>query len=288
MKITFDCLPCFIKHTIEISERFSNGNIEFQEKMLRKLFKRLSTIDFSLTPPELAGEIHQYLREELKIEDPYKQIKIDSNLTAEKIIPELRNNINFASQPNLMALKYSIAGNIIDSGISAETPLNEIMDSIKMAENEKPEIDHSVELLHKLENSNRIVVLGDNAGEIFFDRLLLERLVKKDRKIFYVVKSGPILNDALEEDAFKAGINEFAIIVPNGTQIPGNPQKRIFKDVLDLINSADLVLSKGQANFETLSDFKHKNLFFLLRAKCDVIAEKAGVKRGAFIVKKQN
>lgn len=282
MNITLECLPCFVKHTLQVLKDFS-PNEDSNERVLRKVLSRMAELDFKLTPPEFAGEIHSLIREELNCKDPYSEIKRNSNLLAEKLVDKLEEKIASSENPLHKSVLYSIAGNIIDSGVCTVTSIDEIMTSIEMAEQEVPAIDDYIKLEQAIVEAKTILVLGDNAGEIVFDRLLLKN-IPAGKKLFYAVKSGPILNDAIVEDAHSAGIENYAQVIENGTQIPGTPLARVSADFLKIYHNADLIISKGQANFETLTGIIDERVFFLLRAKCNVIARKAGVKQGSFMV----
>lgn len=285
MFITLDCLPCFVKHAIEAARIFTEDE-EIREKIVKKVISNMAEMDFKQSPPEFAGEIHAFIRKELDMEDPYKEIKQNGNETSALLVEELRKKVVVSDKPVELAIRYSIAGNIIDSGIKAVTDLSEIMNSIDMAEKEALGLDHMKELVDEIDKNDEIMILGDNAGEIFFDVLLLEQL--KNKKITYAVKGSPILNDATEEDALAADIQSYAEIISNGTNIPGTSLPNVTSEFMNKFNSAKLVIAKGQANFETLSDCVHPNLFYLLRAKCPVVANMANVKLGTFIVGNHN
>jgi len=253
------------------------------DAMVRDVIRQMAEVDFALTPPEFAAEVHAMIRSRLGIADPYLQIKRDANRFAARLIPELEKRLEKSSDRLRQALLYSIAGNIIDSGVSAVTPDSEVMQSIEMAEAQSPAIDHSEKLLRELRRAEKIVILGDNAGEIYFDRLLLQEL-KKDN-ITYIVKGSPILNDALHEDAIEAGIDRYARVLDTGVAIPGTVLRKCLPAVLEAIQAADVIVSKGQANFETMGECADPRVFFTLRAKCHVIAREIGVPQGSFVIK---
>lgn len=285
MVITLDCLPCFVKHAVEVARIFTD-NEQMREKIVKNVVSQMGKMDFKQSPPEFAAEMHSYIRKELNMSDPYKEIKQNANKTSESLVQELRKKVLTSEKPIELAIRYAIAGNIIDSGIKAVTDLSEILKSIDMAEKESLGLNHMQDLLVEIDKNDEIMILGDNAGEIFFDALLLEQL--QNKKIIYAVKGSPILNDATEEDALEAKIDKYATIISNGTNIPGTSLSRVSSEFMAAFNSAKLVIAKGQANFETLSNCVHPNLFFLLRAKCPVVAQMADVKLGTFIVGNHN
>lgn len=285
MVITLDCLPCFVRHAVEAATIFTEDEA-VRENIVKKVMSNMVKMDFKQTPPEFAGEIQAYIRKELNMEDPYKVIKDNANKTAAKLAVELRKKVLDAADPVKLAIRYAIAGNIIDSGISAVTELSEILHSIDMAEKEPLGLDHMDLLLSEIDKNDEIMILGDNTGEIYFDVLLLEQL--KNKKITYVVRGSPILNDVTVEDAIEANVQSYGKILSNGSNIPGTSLNKVSNEFLQAFNSAKLVISKGQGSFETLSDCVHPNLFYLLRAKCPVVAKLANVKLGTFIVGNHN
>ena len=281
MNITIDCLPCFVRHTVEVLREFTDDEA-VQEYVLREILRMIADLDFTKSPPEFAAEVHALIRKCLHIADPYRKIKDDSNRLAESLYPILENRVRLSDDPLKLSLLYAIAGNIIDSGVSAVTSEDEVLASIEMAENICPAIDHSGLLFQKISEASNILILGDNAGEIVFDRLFLQQL--KSKNIFYAVKGAPILNDALREDALWAGIDKYATILDTAVAIPGTVLEKSSPELNDAFRSAEVILAKGQANYETLSDLNDPRLFFALRAKCSVISRKVGVRQGSFVV----
>ncbi len=282
MNITLDCIPCYVRHTVEVIRQFSDNEV-LQEKVVKKILSLIAELDFSQSPPEFAGVVHGIIRETLRCDDPYLEIKNNSNQLAETIVARLKAGLQDHSDKLGRSILYSIAGNIIDSGVSAITSDSEVEKSVWMAENVAPEINDLKELKIRIRDAAKIIILGDNAGEIVFDRLMLENF-PKNKELFYVVKSGPILNDSTSEDAVAVGIDKYARVVANGTRTPGTPLSLVSQEFMDVFNEADLIISKGQANFETLSHLRDSRIFFLLRAKCHVIARLANVSQGSFIV----
>jgi uncharacterized protein with ATP-grasp and redox domains len=132
-----------------------------------------------------------------------------------------------------------------------------------------------------LHESPAILYLADNAGETVFDRVLIEHL---DRPVTYVVKAAPIINDATFEDAVAAGIDRIAEIIDNGSNAPGTLLDQCSEAFLESFHQAELIIAKGQANYESLSR-EPAPIFFLLQAKCRVIARDLGVATGDIILR---
>ena len=130
-------------------------------------------------------------------------------------------------------------------------------------------------------NAQDILYLADNAGEIVFDRLLIEQLPMQ--KITVVVKGFPIINDATMEDAVAAGLTEIVSVIDNGSDAPGTILEICSDAFVSRFEQADLIITKGQGNYETLSDID-KNIYFILKAKCPVIASDLGCPIGQMVL----
>jgi uncharacterized protein with ATP-grasp and redox domains len=189
--------------------------------------------------------------------------------------------------PLITAIRLAIAGNIIDYGALEEF---NICQMIKTVLKEKFSIDDYKKFEQKLTYAKELLFFSDNAGELVFDKLLLETILKKKKlqKIRYVVKGGPIINDATIHDAVYVGLNtlpnvEF-LTISNGE--PGTGPPRNSQIVKKWIEDHDLVISKGQGNYEGLSEYN--NIFFLLIAKCPIIPSDLGVNKFDMVLKYQS
>jgi uncharacterized protein with ATP-grasp and redox domains len=279
MRTYLNCVPCFVRQALEASIMATNDRA-LQEKALKKVLSELGKTSFEgKIPSDIAHKVHRIVREVTRNKDPYRKLKAEYNKKALKIYPGLKRMVARSKDRLLTATKLAIAGNIIDFGPGSEFDLEKTIEEV-MA---KDLTVNNFDLFRRaLQKSKTVVYLGDNAGEIVFDRILLEEL--KDREITFFVKGGPIINDATVEDAKFAGIAKIAEIrtVSNGES--GTGPKRNSKSFINLLKSADIVISKGQGNYETLSDVK-ANIFFLLKVKCPTIARDVGVEIGDIVVK---
>ena len=183
------------------------------------------------------------------------------------------------SDPFNIALRLSIAGNVMDYGANSSFDIHQTIDHVIEAE---LAIDHTKELREKIKEAKKILYLGDNAGEIVFDKLFIEIMMHHD--VTYVVKGGPVLNDATIEDAIAVGMDLSADIISNGFDAPSTILSNSSQEFVNKFNEADLIISKGQGNFEGLAGYHDPRVFYLLMAKCDVISEILKVKKGSFVV----
>jgi uncharacterized protein with ATP-grasp and redox domains len=283
MKLNLDCIPCFQRQALQ-AVRFISKDEELHQKVLREVTKKLLESNWDSTPPELAHEVHKIVKSLTNEKDPYKEVKRESNDLVLKMYPVLKEEVEESRDPLRTAVRLAIAGNIIDFGPLQEFNLEKtVRDVLK----KKFAIDDYEKLKKNLKNAETLLFFTDNAGEIGFDRLLVETFLKarKLRKISFVVKGGPIINDATIEDAVYMGLcdlpNVKFLTLSNGEA--GTGPKRSSQTVKSWIKKHDLVISKGQGNYEGLSE--HNGLFFMLMAKCPVIASDLGVKVGDIILK---
>jgi len=284
MKVHLDCIPCFLKQSLEAA-RMSTDNEETHEHVMKEVLKHLENIDFKKSPPELSREVHRIIRNIAKTDDPYKKVKVESNEKIKKIFEKLKERVKESDDPLVSSIKLAIVGNVIDFGTMNRFNVDEMIEHA--LEREFDDRDYPV-FKKELKESKSILYLADNTGEIFFDKLLLEELNNRDKKITYVVKQNPIINDALEEDAEFAGINKIADIITydNDQRIstPGVVMEYASDEFKRAYEKADMVISKGQGNYEGLSD-TNRRVFFLLVAKCPLVARDIGSNVGKLILK---
>lgn len=277
MKLFLDCIPCFQKQVLFTVKDLDD---KLKSKILRKVMILLCDTSWELTPDEIANKAYNLIREETGIADPYKQIKKQSNKMAMELYPKLKTEMKSIRQKDRLyiAANLAIAGNIIDYGPAFEFDLGK---TIKEVLNKEPAINDFDILSEKVMSAESLLYFADNAGEIALDKMFIQEMItirgKPFNHISFVVKGGPIINDAMIEDAYEVGINELPNVVfykiGNGQE--GTGPNRWEDVVKEWIKEHDLVISKGQGNFEGLSE--NSNIFFMLIAKCPVIAKEIGV-----------
>lgn len=276
MKINLDCIPCFQRQALQ-AVRFISDDERLHEQVLKKVMKTLLELEWDSTPPEMAREVHKLIRSLMKENDPYKEVKKESNDLVLKMYPRCKGIVERSKDPLRTAIRFAIAGNIIDFGALQEFNLKK---TIKEVLKKKFAIDDYKRLKEKLKDAKTLLFFTDNAGEIGFDRLVVETILKKRKidRIRFVVKGGPIINDATFEDAVYMSLDELPnvefLTVSNGDV--GTGPNRSSQKVKGWIEEHDLVISKGQGNYEDLSEYN--GIFFMLMAKCPIIASDLGVK----------
>lgn len=282
MQTYYECLPCLLRQTVDAAKMVTESS-ETQEKILRYVLTEMSKMDMSDPSPYMAQVIYRYIREITQIDDPYLEVKKEFNELALSMLPEMRRMVQNAEDPFKTAVKIAVAGNIIDFGPKGDISHQEVWDTVQDCINQPLRFNSSDELKRKIQQSPRILYLGDNAGEIVFDYLLLELM--PTGKITYVVKGKPIINDATMEDAVETGLTDLVRVIDNGSDAPGTILKSCSPEFLKEFEQVDLIIAKGQANYETLSQVKDKNIFFLLKVKCPVLAKDVGCERGDLVLK---
>ncbi len=253
-------------------------DIEIQVDAMKKMLQILGKSDGSETPPYLSDQLHSILREIPGYSNPYAEAKRNSNQIALGFLNKLRDLAKQGSDPLEQGLKIGAAGNIVDILNAREYHLWDEVENVIRQDLLGGGLGNFRRMLSE---SSYLLYLADNAGETVFDRVFIETL---DIPVIYVVKGGPILNDATMDDALESGINQVAEIVDTGSSAPGTILEICSQDFKDLFDEAPLVLAKGQANFETIEEQGEK-VFYLLRAKCPLIARVIGEPHGSLILK---
>jgi len=279
MKISRECIYCLARQAVEIAEE-ATSNITMQEEIIKKSLKELGEMDFNETAPEIAFRMHQHAKNITGIDDPYTRLKEQYNEIAKEIYEKIIEEkwLDKAEDCFDMACRLAIAGNIIDFSVGLKLGHSDIVKSVEDS------IRHDIfgtgtnALREAIDKSKNIMYIADNSGEIIFDKNL------PLNKVTYVVKGGPIVNDATMHDAIITGVADLVKVIDNGHSAQGTILKDCSSAFKSAFSEADLIISKGQANFETLSDIKDKTIFYLLRAKCSSVVSVIGCKRMDYVL----
>ncbi len=267
MNTTYDCIPCFIRQSLD-AVRFATSDEEIHESVLRNVLIAVSRMDLKKSPPVMGQKIHRIIRTLSGSSDPYRNVKREFNQYALSLYPALKELIENSPARFETAVRLAIGGNIIDFGVNADvdqTVLNKTIES-SLSDPLLGDMEYFQESIWSAKN---ILYLGDNTGEIVFDRLLIEQL-PIDR-VTFAVRGSPVINDATYTDALETGMTDIVNVVDNGSDAPGTVVEECSDTFKSLFQDADIVIAKGQGNYETLSD-TCKKIVFLLKVKCPVIA----------------
>lgn len=271
VKLQDKCLPCIVNQAIKVADIVG---LEDKSKLLKRVFSYLSQVDYEqITSPELIGEIFTVIKEETGSSDPYQETRHKYNRMFLERIPEFEREIGKAANSFEAAIKYAIIGNVIDFNPIHELSIQDVEDMFEKLKKEDLEINHVSQLMEEIRIANNILYLGDNCGEICLDKILVKTIKELNPKcqVFFATRGAAVVNDSIEEDAYMVGMDKFATVVSNGDSSLGTVLHRTAGEFQKLYEKADIVIAKGQANYECLSTEK-KNIYFLLMTKCTVIA----------------
>jgi len=282
MIFDYRCFFCFAR----AYERMLDNEIlspEEKKQLASEMFGLFSNVKNDLVIPALSRELHLLLKKISSNPDPYKDVKKQSNDLVLAMYPELKKLVFNSVNQFDSALRLAIAGNIIDYGVSNNFDLQGTIDKVL---NSEFAIDNSAELNQALLHANTVLFLGDNCGEMVFDKLFIETIMHPN--LIYAVRGEPVINDSTLADAKYVGMDLVADVISNGYDAPSTILEQCSSEFLEVFNRADVIISKGQGNLEGLLGKTAKEVYFLLMVKCDVIADVLKVKKGDFVVKKQN
>ncbi|MGD8781203.1 MAG: ARMT1-like domain-containing protein [Ignavibacteria bacterium] len=268
------CIPCIINQAYKAAKLFSNGDKDLQFKLVKDASKEIQNIDEDYTAPLFSAVIQASIEKELGVKNPYKKLKESNLKEAEKYIPYVQTLIDNSNDKIEIAIRAAITGNTIDLGAN---PDFDLMDDVNKITSNDIVLSALPKFKSDFEKAELILYIGDNYEEALFDKLLLNELSPK--KIVYAVRSKPILNDVTLEDAYNLGIDKICEVMESGSKVAGTVLSQCTKEFIDLYNKADMVISKGQGNFETLLN-EERPIYFLFKVKCDTIANRAGLPEG--------
>jgi len=277
MKTYLDCIPCAMQQALRAG-RMATSDENKIKQILNKTADIVKTIPIQATPVEIGMKVYRTVREVTGVYDPYKTIKQQHIEETKSIYPELEKIMLESRDKLLTAIRIAIAGNVIDLGVNKSFDI--VKDVKNILKQDFAVFDYNAFKI-QLEKTENILYIGDNVGESVFDKILIKELKKP---VKYAVRSIPIINDVTLEDAIASGLDEVAELIDSGCESPGIILKHSTPEFLELFNNSGLVISKGQGNFEGLSDC-NRQVFFLLKTKCKILSNHLGVKEGSIILK---
>lgn len=271
MKINEQCLPCLVNQAIKTARL---ANAENREALYSKIFAQMSRMDFSKTNPEIIGENYRLIKEHVGSADPYREIKSYYNQLFSEQMDTFEQQIHSLED----AVKYAIVANIIDFNPIHGNVQENVQHFFSDMENLSLIVNDVGALRRDVETAKSILYIGDNCGEICFDKLLIRRIktLNPHCTVYFGVRGEAVVNDSTEEDAYAVGMDECATVISNGDYALGTVLSRVSPAFREVYRNADVVIAKGQANYESLSD-ENQNIYFLLMVKCKTIAEYIGV-----------
>ncbi|MFC1481821.1 DUF89 domain-containing protein [Candidatus Neomarinimicrobiota bacterium] len=280
MKSQPECLVCMMNQAWNTA-KIATAEDDARKEIMNRTARLIQQTDLELTPADNSKPVYDIVAQVTGDEDPYHDLKRQSNQEALSLLPQLRQTVGQSEDRMATALHIAVAGNIIDLGIGHAYDLSSDIDTILQTDFA---IDNTEAFKRDLVAGRRLLMLGDNSGEIVFDRLLIEEFLGVNISVTYCVKSKPIINDVTMEDARAAGIYGLVPVIETGSGHIGINFDHASAEFLQAFYAADTILAKGQGNFETCNN-RDENIYFLLKAKCNVVAGELGVEMGAIVFK---
>lgn len=285
MKLSIECLPCLFNQALRLA-RVHIDSEEAQRCLLRRIMKELANLEDDASAPYAAQKIQRILKDFLQNPDPYREEKYYYNAEMLKLEKEFEELIRSADDQLNVALKLAAAGNVIDFGPGYDLSREKVLAVIRQTlEKDFPAAPFG-ELKSRLQASKRLLYLGDNCGEIVLDKLFI-RTIKEYHphlEVKFATRGAPAINDITEEDAYLVGMDAYAEIINNGTDIPGTVLEHCSLGFQDIFNESDLVIAKGQGNFESLYGCGKDDLYYIFLCKCDLFAQRCGAEKNDIIL----
>jgi uncharacterized protein with ATP-grasp and redox domains len=278
MRVHPECYPCFLKQTL-IALNTDIFDDALKHDVMKAVLEDVKGAELEKSPAHATTLIHRRIRGMLG-RDPFRAIKSEYNAKALALYPGLRELVSGSPDPLETAARLAIAGNVIDFGIFTSVDME---GTIGRALARPPEVDHYQAFRQEVEEAREILYLLDNAGEAVFDKLLIETLASRGKKVTAVSKGAPVINDCTIEDALEAGISQVAEVISNGSDAVGTILEMASEGFRERFENAGLLISKGQGNFETLLG-RGENIFFLFQSKCGVVSRVLGLPEGSMLL----
>ncbi len=274
----YRCIYCLMK---SYGNRLEKANIPVtaKEQFTRGMLGILNEKWYGISAPDCARDIQNLYRSVINDPDPFLEMKRESNNTVLEMYGDLEEMVQRSPDPFLTAVRLAIAGNIIDFAVHDHCDLQGTMDQVLKSDFA---IDHTGPMREELRRAQKVLYIGDNAGEIVFDKLLITEMSHPG--LIFSVRGAPAINDATMEDAEYVGMTGVTRVISSGYDAPTTVVSRSGDVFRRCYEEADLILSKGQGNLEGLIGEHDRRIYFLLMVKCDVIAEYLGVEKGSYVV----
>ncbi len=280
MKTYLECIPCFVRQALEAARDLGLDD-EAAGSLLRRTLGLALRLDWNVPPPVMGRDIHRLIREVMDDADPYLRRKISDTDIALGLLPRIEEAVTDSAHPFLTAVKFSIAGNSIDLGAKTHRDID-VEEVFRSALNSPVDGAAVDRLARACADAGNVLFLADNAGEIVFDRPLLEQIGPD--KITVVVRGAPAINDATLDDARRSGLTDRFRVISNGSDTPGTWLDECSESFNREFEKAELVIAKGQGNYETLND-QSREVFFLFKVKCDLVADELDVPKGTYVAR---
>ena len=283
MQVFPECVPCLTSRVL-YEAKLSSTDVTTQLKAEEAAVKTMCRMGFEGPIALLSTEVHRAVYRILGDDDPYRHVKRLANETAVKLLPTVQSLIQTSSDPFRSAVIAAIIGNTFDFGVLGfEVATDDFEKEVATIYRHGLDIDDTDAIKPLL---NDVVYVADNVGEIVYDGLLIEQMRKLGARVTLVVRGGSILTDATMEDVWEFGLDKVADgVMTTGSNAIGIKLDEIPAELRDILPRASLIIAKGMANYEMLSEYSFKPVAYLMRVKCAPVAESVGARVGDFIAK---
>ena len=281
MKAKADCIPCMFKQALNTG-RIVTEDPDLHLRILQELAGRIGDLSMDNTPAGISQTVYEIVADVTGNSDPYAVQKAETNEAAMAMLPGLEQVIRDSDDPLDVALHAAVAGNIIDLGIGHEFDIEQDVTRILSQDFAICDVEA---FRSEMKPDRTALYLGDNAGEIVLDRLLVQQMLDAGMSVTFTVKSGPVINDATMADAESVGMTDLVPVMETGSNAIGVNWNNCSDEFRAVFEAADVVVSKGHGNFETCND-RPENIYFLLKAKCPMVADELGVQVGDIVFKR--
>jgi damage-control phosphatase, subfamily I len=278
MKASADCIACMFRQGLNAA-RLVSDDPAIHLEVMKELARHVAGLSVLGNPAVASQPAYEVASAVTGVADPYAEIKRETNRAAMAVAEDIRRVIASSGDPLDAALHAAAAGNVIDLGIGHEFDIEKDIEAFMHRDFAFSAID---DFRDELGPGRKLLYLGDNAGEIVFDALLVEQLLAGGTEVTFTVKSGPIINDATMEDAESTGMTSLVPVLETGSADIGIHWERCSDAFRSAFEMADVIVAKGHGNFETCNA-RPENVYFLLKAKCELVAKEIGCALGDIV-----
>ena len=281
MKTYFECYPCFVRQVVNTA-KMATTNEDTQWKILREVLQTAHDFSPEMSPAQMGREIYRIIREFSGNNDPFLQIKKEFNLKAKELLPQMENLLQQSHDSFVTGVKLAAIGNIIDFGPSSEISdlQSFILEKLETKIIEKIGLEQFKE---DINSSSSILYIADNCGEIVFDSFFINQFLS-NKTVYLATRTRPVLNDITRDDLDGIYFGSNVQIIDSGTDAPGVVLDTCNAEFIDLFYKTDMIIAKGQGNYEALSEIDREHLYNLLIAKCNVVANHIGCQQGDLVL----
>ncbi len=275
------CVICIFNQLLRVADYLKCDESQ-KDQILVKALKMAGDVTFKdFTAPEFSALMYRAVTEISGIKDPYYQLRREQNQMVMDRLPEIRERITAAPDRLFTAAYYALLGNIIDYGGVRLFDAEEVFNP---SGNPDIFLNHYPRFKEQLQRARQVLILGDNAGEAVFDLLLIEEIkaFNPGVTVYYGVRSHPAINDVMREDAEYIGIHRQAQVLETGTDCAGTVVGKCSDEFRTIYYDSDIIISKGQGNFETLEG-EPESILYVFKVKCDIVANYSSLPLGALI-----